>query len=188
MTDSNMTGPMMAAQRNSNLVGIHSGATKYPRQQSARLVDTSLSSSALSTNSTRHSVTSRIDSNSRPFSYLIFSSRHLNATPENRTNVEKFNTRLRFFAARTRSQWTRLRGYRAFWQLILNGLDIATVTTDYDQALRAPQIPPQCKHRIASQRSFIYGNLLSSPHLVILADCELAIIHIQGRDRDWLSN
>jgi hypothetical protein len=30
---------------------------------------------------------------------LIFSTRHLNATPENRTNVEKFNTRVRFFAA-----------------------------------------------------------------------------------------
>jgi hypothetical protein len=54
--------------------------------------------------SSRHSVTSRIQRNSRFLSYLIFSSRHLNATLEKRTTVEKFNTRhsllcrLRFIA------------------------------------------------------------------------------------------
>jgi hypothetical protein len=63
------------------------------------LLDTSLSSSALSNNSTRHSVTSRIHRNSRPLSYLIFSTRHLNATLENRENVENFNICIRFFAA-----------------------------------------------------------------------------------------
>jgi hypothetical protein len=63
------------------------------------LLDTSLSTSPISKNSTRHSVTSRIHRNSRPLSYLIFSTRQLNATPEKRKNVEKFNTRFRFFAA-----------------------------------------------------------------------------------------
>ena len=54
--------------------------------------------------SSRHSVTSRIQRNSRFLSYLIFSSRHLNATLEKRKTVEKFNTRhsllcrLRFIA------------------------------------------------------------------------------------------
>jgi hypothetical protein len=42
--------------------------------------------------STRHSVTSRIDLNSRALSHLTFSTRHLNATLEKRENVEKFNT------------------------------------------------------------------------------------------------
>jgi len=42
-----------------------------------------LSTSPIFVNSTRHSVTSRIRHNSRPLSYLIFSSRHLNATLEN---------------------------------------------------------------------------------------------------------
>jgi hypothetical protein len=63
------------------------------------LLDTSLSSTPISNDSTRHSVTSRIEPNSRPLSYLIFSTRHLNATPEKRTNVEKFNICIRFFAA-----------------------------------------------------------------------------------------
>src|ERR1700734_2258597 len=63
------------------------------------LLDTSLSSTPNSNASTRHSVTSRIDCNSRAFCYLIFSTRHLNATLENRNNVENFNTRLRFLAA-----------------------------------------------------------------------------------------
>src|ERR1700735_2365778 len=63
------------------------------------LLDTPLSSSLFLTNSTRHSVTSRIAPNSRLFSHLIFSTRHLNATPKKRRHVEKFNTRLRFFAA-----------------------------------------------------------------------------------------
>src|SRR6202044_276849 len=64
------------------------------------LLDTSLSSSPFLANSTRHSVTSRIECNSRAFCHLIFSTRHLNATLENRKRVEKFNTRVRFFAAR----------------------------------------------------------------------------------------
>ena len=55
-------------------------------------LDTSLSSSVISNNSTRHSVTSRIQRNSRFLSNLIFSSRHLNATLEKRKTVEKFNT------------------------------------------------------------------------------------------------
>jgi len=63
------------------------------------LLDTSLSSSPIPEDSTRHSVTSRIERNSRFLRYLTFSTRHLNATPENRENVEKFNTRLRFYAA-----------------------------------------------------------------------------------------
>ena len=65
------------------------------------LLDTSLSSSVIFKNSTRHSVTSRIQRNSRRLSYLIFSTRHLNATLEKRKTVEKFNICLRFlFAAR----------------------------------------------------------------------------------------
>jgi hypothetical protein len=48
------------------------------------LVDTSLSSSLIPSNSTRHSVTSRIERNSRVLNYLIFSTRQLNATPEKR--------------------------------------------------------------------------------------------------------
>jgi hypothetical protein len=60
------------------------------------LVDTSLSSTPISNNSSRHSVTSRIQRNSRLLNYLNFSSRHLNATLVNRKSVEKFNTRLRF--------------------------------------------------------------------------------------------
>jgi len=63
------------------------------------LLDTSLSSTPISSDSTRHSVTSRIDCNSRAFCYLIFSTRHLNATRENSGNVEKFNIRIRFLAA-----------------------------------------------------------------------------------------
>jgi hypothetical protein len=41
-----------------------------------------LSSSLILQNSTRHSVTSRIEHNCRLFSDLIFSTRQLNATPE----------------------------------------------------------------------------------------------------------
>jgi len=63
------------------------------------LLDTSLSSSPFLANSSRHSLTSRIECNSRAFYHLIFSSRHLNATLQNRKTVEKFNTRVRFFAA-----------------------------------------------------------------------------------------
>src|ERR1700685_3869201 len=63
------------------------------------LLDTSLSSIQISNDSTRHSVTSRIDRNSRAFCYLIFSTRHLNATHQKRENVEKFNIPVRFFAA-----------------------------------------------------------------------------------------
>ena len=57
------------------------------------LLGTSLSSSVTSNNSTRHSVTSRIDRNSPALRYLTFSTRHLNATLEKRKNAEKFNTR-----------------------------------------------------------------------------------------------
>src|ERR1700735_1174674 len=42
--------------------------------------------------STRHSVTSRIHRKSRAFCDLIFSTRHLNATLENRETGEKFIT------------------------------------------------------------------------------------------------
>src|SRR6202034_3090150 len=67
------------------------------------LLDTSLSSTPISNDSTRHSVTSRIERNSRFLNYLIFSTRHLNATLVKRTFVEKFNTSLRSdFALETR--------------------------------------------------------------------------------------
>src|SRR6202046_1687991 len=106
MMESNVTRPMIAAQRSTKLARLHSGtdnlhreAHKNPHKNSRVLLDTPLSSSAFSTNSTRHSVTSRIKPNSRLLSYLIFSTRHLNATPENRNFVEKFNTWLRLFAA-----------------------------------------------------------------------------------------
>jgi RND family efflux transporter MFP subunit len=56
------------------------------------LLDTSLSSTPHFAVSTRHSVTSRIERNSRAFCYLIFSTRHLNATLEKHENVEKFIT------------------------------------------------------------------------------------------------
>jgi hypothetical protein len=56
------------------------------------LLDTPLSSSLISSASTRHSVTSRIECNYRFVSHLTFSSRHLIATLEKRKNVEKFNT------------------------------------------------------------------------------------------------
>jgi hypothetical protein len=49
-----------------------------------------LSSSRISQKSTRHSVTSRIEDNSRPISDLIFSTRHLNATLENTPTCLKF--------------------------------------------------------------------------------------------------
>jgi hypothetical protein len=94
-----MTGPMIAAQRNSTLARPHSEGNKQPNQGSRFLLDNPLSSSPFSTNSTRHSVTSRIETNSRLLSHLIFSTRHLNATLGNRDFVEKFNTCLRFFAA-----------------------------------------------------------------------------------------
>src|ERR1700735_3366460 len=109
MPEPNMTRPMIAAQRNTKLARLHSGtdnlhreAHKNPHKNSRVLLDTRLSSSALPANSTRHSVTSRIDPNSRLLSHLIFSTRHLNATPENRNFVEKFNTRIRFFSASVR--------------------------------------------------------------------------------------
>jgi hypothetical protein len=63
------------------------------------LLDTSLSSSPLFANSSRHSVTSRIEPNSHFLNDLIFSTRHLNETPQKRQNVEKFNIRLRLFFA-----------------------------------------------------------------------------------------
>jgi hypothetical protein len=63
--------------------------------------------------STRHSVTSRIDPNSSLLSYLTFSTRHLNATPEKRTNVEKFNTWHSLFCRSERIRHSRNR--RAFY-------------------------------------------------------------------------
>src|SRR6202044_913198 len=107
MTESNMTRPAMLLQRNTKFARRHSGPNKNPRRKSALLLDTQLSSSPLLANSTRHSVTSRIEPNSRLLSHLIFSTRHLNATLENRNFVEKFNTRLRFFAA-SRCRFTAL--------------------------------------------------------------------------------
>src|ERR1700735_1459789 len=102
MTESNMTRPATAPQRNTQLALPRPGANKGSRHNSAVLLDTLLSSSPLLANSTRHSVTSRIEPNSRPLCYLIFSTRHLNATLEKRNLVEKFNTCLRFFAASRR--------------------------------------------------------------------------------------
>src|SRR6202046_5908339 len=93
------SGPVAVAQRNTTLMRHHSGASKHGHPHAGFLLDTSLSSSQFSLNSTRHSVTSRIQRNSRAFCYLIFSTRHLNATPEKRGNSEKFNIRLRFSAA-----------------------------------------------------------------------------------------
>ena len=96
MIESHVTGPAtcptIAAQRNFQLARQHSGANKGSRQKPPFLLDTRLSSSPFSLNSTRHSVTSRIASNSRLLCYLIFSTRHLNATLEKRNLVEKFNT------------------------------------------------------------------------------------------------
>jgi hypothetical protein len=94
-----MTRPAMALQRNTKLARPHSGTNKSSRRSSVLLLDTRLSNSPDFANSTRHSVTSRIAPNSRLLCYLIFPTRHLNATPEKRNFVEKFNTRVRFFAA-----------------------------------------------------------------------------------------
>jgi hypothetical protein len=99
MIESHVTGPAtcptIAAQRNFQLARQHSGANKGSRQKPPFLLDTRLSSSPLLANSTRHSVTSRIERNSRLLCYLIFSTRHLNATLEKYNLVEKFNTFLR---------------------------------------------------------------------------------------------
>jgi hypothetical protein len=81
------------------LSNCFSSASERTRIRSRFLLDTPLSSTPDFANSTRHSVTSRIHRNSRGFSQLIFSTRHLNATLEKRINVEKFNTRVRLFAA-----------------------------------------------------------------------------------------
>jgi hypothetical protein len=101
-----MTGPTIAAQRTFALARRHSGANNtYPetnknrRQKSRFLVDTQLSSSLIPSNSSRHSVTSRIQCNSRFLNYLTFSSRHLNATLVKRNFVEKFNTFLHLIFA-----------------------------------------------------------------------------------------
>jgi hypothetical protein len=64
------------------------------------LLDTSLSSTATSNDSTRHSVTSRIRLNLPHLSDLTFSTRHLNATLEKHKSVEKFNTCVRLFVVR----------------------------------------------------------------------------------------
>jgi hypothetical protein len=93
------SGPSAVAQRNTTLVCHHSGIRKDGHRHEGFLLDTRLSSSPFSLNSTRHSVTIRIASNSRLLCYLIFSTRHLNATLEKRNRVEKFNTWVRFSAA-----------------------------------------------------------------------------------------
>jgi hypothetical protein len=67
-------------------------ARQHTKIRGPFLLDTSLSSSAIPNISTRHSVTSRIDFNYHLLSHLVFSTRHLNATPQKRKNVEKFNT------------------------------------------------------------------------------------------------
>jgi hypothetical protein len=92
MLESHVTCPMIDAQRNIKLARQHRGANKVGRRKPALLLDTQLSSSPLLANSTRHSVTSRIQRNSRPLCYLTFSTRHLNATLEKRNLVEKFNS------------------------------------------------------------------------------------------------
>ena len=92
-------GLATALQRSAKVARRRRGANKGSRRKSARLLDTLVSSSPLLANSTRHSVTSRIERNSCLLRHLLFSTRHLNATPEKRKNVEKFNTCLRFFAA-----------------------------------------------------------------------------------------
>src|ERR1700735_5501801 len=110
MIESHVTGPVTglgdmlttAAQRNFKLARQHPGTNQCSRK-SAPLLDTPLSSSSVLANSTRHSVTSRIECNSRLLCYLTFSTRHLNATPKKRNLVEKFNTSLRSdFAPETR--------------------------------------------------------------------------------------
>src|SRR6202046_1640260 len=100
------------------------------------LLDTSLSSSPFLANSTRHSVTSRIEPNSRPLSYLIFSTRHLNATLEKRKNVEKFNICIRFFAASDATRRACLPGPC--------GWDINAPGTRRVRAQGAVMRPPQC--------------------------------------------
>src|ERR1700735_699736 len=75
-----------------HLSNCFSSAIERAQIRSRFLLDTSLSSSPISHDSTRHSVTSRIHCNSRAFYHLIFSTRHLNATLEKRNNVEKFNS------------------------------------------------------------------------------------------------
>src|ERR1700735_645741 len=112
MIESHVIGRTIAAQRNFQLVRGPSGpnnphpiTNKKSRQKSRFLLDTSLSSSSFLANSTRHSVTSRIAPNSRLLSHLIFSTRHLNATLEKRKNVEKVNTRVRFFLSLAEKDW-----------------------------------------------------------------------------------
>jgi hypothetical protein len=107
MIESHVTGPATgaktAAPQNFELARHRPRANKGSRRKSALRLDTRLSSSSVLANSTRHSVTSRIQRNSRFLNYLIFSTRHLNATLVKRTFVEKFNTSLRSdFALETR--------------------------------------------------------------------------------------
>jgi len=104
MIGSGVTGPTIASQRKIKLASQHPGANKGGRRKPSFLLDTQLSSSRISANSTRHSVTSRIQRNSRPLSDLIFSTRHLNATPVKRNFVEKFNTFLHLIFAYLRSR------------------------------------------------------------------------------------
>ena len=93
MKEPALVGLATALQRSAKVARRRRGANKGSRRKSARLLDTLVSSSPLLANSTRHSVTSRIERNSCLLRHLIFSTRHLNATLEKRKNAEKFNTR-----------------------------------------------------------------------------------------------
>jgi hypothetical protein len=84
------------------LTNCFSSARRRTQIRGRFLLDTSLSSSPIFNNSSRHSVTSRIERNSRFLCYLTFSTRHLNATLAKRKNVEKFNTCVRLFFVPTR--------------------------------------------------------------------------------------
>src|ERR1700735_5426742 len=98
-----VTGPMLAAQRNIRPARHRPGANKGGRREPSLLLDIPLSSNSALANSTRHSVTSRIQRNSRLLCYLTFSTRHLNATLEKCNLVEKFNTYLHLTFAYLRS-------------------------------------------------------------------------------------
>src|ERR1700735_1836135 len=93
MNGSNEAAPILCPSNGS------SSAAERTQIHGRFLLDTSLSSILILNASTRHSVTSRIHRNSRVLSYLIFSTRHLNATLEKHEFVEKFNICVRFFAA-----------------------------------------------------------------------------------------
>src|ERR1700735_1211206 len=193
MTESNMTRPATAPQRNTQLALPRPGANKGSRHNSAVLLDTLLSSSPLLANSTRHSVTSRIEPNSRPLCYLIFSTRHLNATPEKRDDVEKFNTCVRFFAAsaslskskiapRLLELFEGLRDFRDVWHgrniVIFEPGDFAIAVDDGDGAPGDPFVGEvdaeligdrAARLEIGEQRIIdaeLFGECLVRPHAI----------------------